>query len=291
MNATTNAAETTETETAFAPIKVDIDDGQVGPDCSGARACLLLDPEGRDVTVWYGVGPGCPEAVWHRRMLTVALNPKAEGENVRAIVEAHLDTVAAIFDLYEGQAWDGSNHVGTWGGDENGVGLDLLTSELEEALAEAATYWDASEWLAPAWYEVKAAVREALVAGRGLDDLAAEWARDGANDGALVHAADIRSNFDKAAEELRAEGDEAIYVVRGAGAATLGDTEELPDARAFGETWRCVEATNGLDAVLKARALDGADASAELDRLLGAWDEDYVARLAAHLGRSVGGAS
>jgi hypothetical protein len=284
MNATTPATPET-TAPAFAPIDLDIGDGQVGNDESVARAGLLLDPEGRAVILWWGVRASVPADVSDRRLLLANVNPKAEGESVRTIVGANLRAIAAIFDLYRGHEREGSNDVGRWAGEAGE--LEGLVEDLERELAKAEIYRDAGDWLAPVWSEVTIAVRAALLSGRDLNDLAAEWARDGANAGTLVHASDVREAFDRAAGRLR-EGREDVYVVwLGAEpkASPLDEAGELPEAKAFGETWRVVEADSEVDAMIKARELDGASAEVELVKVLATWDEDYVAPLAAHLGR------
>jgi hypothetical protein len=272
---------------AFAPIDLDIDDGQVGNDESTARAGLLLDPEGRAVILWWGVRSSVPADVLAHRYLLANVDPKAEGESVRKIVGANLCAIAAIFDLYRGQEQEGSNHVGRWAGEEGE--LEGLVGALERELAKAETYRDAADWLAPVWSEVTRAVRAALLSGRDLDDLAAEWARDGANRGTLVHASDVKEAFDRAAWRLR-QGHEDVYVVclgAESKASPLDEAGELPEAKTFGESWRVVEADSEVDAVLKAFEIDGASAEVQLVKVLATWDETYVAPLAAHLGRDL----
>ncbi len=153
-----------------------------------------------------------------------------------------------------------------------------------------ACYADAAEYLAQAWSEVKRDVRAAVLAGRDLGDLAAEYVRECAAAGALLDASDVRKTFDHAVNEMRGdEDDEDVWVVRlgaEASAKTLGSCD-LPEAKAFGETWRVVEANSEVDAVLKARALDGAGSVEALATILVAWVEEKVAPLAAHLGRQI----
>lgn len=284
MNATTPANPETA---AFAPIGLDIDDGQVGNDESTARAGLLLDPVGRAVILWWGVRSSVPADVSSHRALLANVNPRAEGKSVRKIVGANLCAIAAIFDLYRGQEQQGSNHVGRWAGEEGE--LEGLVEALERELAKAKTYQDAGDWLAPVWGEVTSAVRAALLSGRDLDDLAAEWARDGASGGTLVHASDVKEAFDRATWQLR-DGHEDVYVVclrAEPKASPLDEAGELPEAKAFGETWRVVEADSEVDAVLKAREVGNTGAEVELVKVLATWDEDYVAPLAAHLGRDL----
>lgn len=271
-------------------ITVDIDDGAVTPDVgdrsTGWQASLLLDPEARAVTVWTRVGAGSPEAVTHKRVLTVHLPPAASGKSVREIATANLGCIEAIFALYQGAEWDGQHHVGRWGGGDGGRELEGLLDALRADLADVACHWPASAWLEPDWNESKRAVQDALLADSDLDALAAEWVHKGRDQDAVVEVGEVREQIDAMVGELRGEGDEAVYVVRGADASALGDDDELPDARTFGEAWKVVEATGAIDAVMKARALDGAGAAAELERLIEVWDEDYLAGLLRHLGRT-----
>jgi len=189
-----------------APLTVSIQDGPLTPDFDGRnrgwRACLLLDPEDRTVSVFACIGSGTPEPVWHRRALTVSVNQAASGEHVAALVEANAALVQQIFDRYEGSHWDGNNTVGTWDEGDDGD-LDALVQHLEAALEQAPTYWAAGDWLSGDWGGCRREVAQALADGRDLDQLAAEWVAGGARDGALLTRRDVRAQIDQMVEEVR----------------------------------------------------------------------------------------
>ena len=285
------------------PVAINIDAGRVGPKDSGARALLLLDPEARDVTTWWAIGSGVPQHVYSRRWIAISIDTAADGVSLREAVEAKADAVDELFSLYRGTRWDGQNQVGAWGCEGQCTSeyeacstcerVAELRDLIEEAAGAVACYADASEYLGQAWSEVKRDVRAALLSGRDLDGLAASYASECADQGTLLDKSDVRASFDHAAEELRGHADdEDLHVVRlgkeptATALCELTDGE-LPDADGFGERWCVVEANNAFDAILRARALDGAGREAALAAALGQWDDEYVAPLVAHLGRKM----
>jgi hypothetical protein len=296
-------------ETTIAPVAVAIDDGPVTPDADGRnrgwRASLVLDPAERRVTLFTCIGSGVPADVWHNRALAIAVDTSASGEAVRAILEG--DDAQAILadlcDMYEGDTWDGHNHVGSWPCDETGM-ADYVgpLASLEAMIAEAPCYQSAADWCSPAWSECKREVEAAIL---GAKDAAAEeaalaalvdkWATDARDNGALIDANDLRKQLDAMAEELRGDGEEDVYVVHAGGdmvdtnALDTWDLDRLlSDIAGLGETWALVEATSELDATVKARTLraqGGAAVVAEARRLAGEWNYpgDAIDRIVAAL--------
>ncbi len=111
------------------------------PDCSGASVTLYLIPAaengGKPQVYTFGhVGPGTPEAAWHRRHLSLGTVPlDTNAESLKAWLEGQAETLQAISALYQGSEWNGSNEVGRWHEDA----LDAAYAFGEE-LQEALTY-------------------------------------------------------------------------------------------------------------------------------------------------------
>lgn len=203
------AAPVTETADELS-FTIAIDDGPVTPDYDGAsrgwRACLILDPEDRTVSLYRCIGSGTPVNVWHNRALTASINIAASGEAVAEILREHASAVEAIFDSYEGSEWDGHNHVGSWATDDQQMPTytaDLAS--LEAALEDAPTYWSAGDWLEGDWSGSKRELRKALAAGQTADEVAAAWVASGRSDGALLDHDDVAKQIARMVKEIEEE--------------------------------------------------------------------------------------
>jgi hypothetical protein len=307
---TTIDTVTAAPETTIAPVTVAIDDGPVTPDADGRsrgwRATVIVSPTERRASLFTAIGSGVPADVWHNRVLSLAVNTAASGEAVRAILEddAAQAILADLCDQYEGDRWDGHNHVGRWPCDEGGTPDYLpLIMRLEAMIAEAPCYSSAADWCSPAWSECKREVEAAILGAKDADAeeaaltaLVDKWATDARDNGALIDAADLRKQVDAMAEELAGDlaDDETLYVVEGARVDALRDCDlgaVLADVGSLGETWCLVEATSEIRAARKARTLraqGGAACVAEVRRLGDEWTcamdgRDGVAALVAAL--------
>jgi hypothetical protein len=114
-----------EDEPAAEPEVEPIEIADCGYDCGAGdtqwRYGLYLDPEARRIGHWEMYGSGTPERVWHGRAVIADLPFGAVGESVEEIVRSDelRDLVAALFALYEGSEWNGSNHIGRWQRDDD----------------------------------------------------------------------------------------------------------------------------------------------------------------------------
>ena len=302
----TIAADTTET---IAPVAIAIDDGPVTPDADGRsrdyRASLVLDPEKRRVYLFTCIGSGSPADVWHNRALSITVDTSADGAAVRAILEgeAAQSLLVDLCDMYEGDTWNGHNHVGSWPHTDGLADHVAPVASLEAMIAEAPCYSSAADWCSPAWSECKREVEAAILGAKDADAeeaalaaLVDKWATDARDNGALIDADDLRKQVDAMAEELTGDlaDDETLYIVEGARVDALRDCDldvVLADVGSLGETWCLVEATSEIRAARKARTLraqGGAACVAEVRRLGDEWTcimdgRDGVAALVAAL--------
>lgn len=103
-----------------------------------------------EVFVYGSVGNGCPEPAWNHRWLNVSKVPnQATSESVEKILRDHETELLAIAECYRGAQWDGSNHVGNWGNEDDDTRITYLCDTIFDAMSKALTYWDAREWFAP----------------------------------------------------------------------------------------------------------------------------------------------
>lgn len=166
-----------------------------GYDCGGSsdtqwRYGLYLDPEARRVGHWEMYGSGTPERVWNSRAVIADLPFGAVGEQVEEIVRSDelRDLVAALFDLYEGSEWNGSNHIGRWTQQDEYCDVKQeLIEKIEGLFEHVATYWSASEWMSQVWGQSEAdSVRARLQDSETLEEIAADMVND-----ALINHAHI----------------------------------------------------------------------------------------------------
>jgi hypothetical protein len=131
--------------------KITVDPVGGWPTVSGTRVVIALDPEDRRVYDYYVIGSGAPEAVWHRRHMSLASVPVdtvADSLQEWLEMDEQRKTIEAIIEGYEGTHWTGSNHVGRWSEE-----AEDAAQEFEEACRSAisqneiAQYVDAREWL------------------------------------------------------------------------------------------------------------------------------------------------
>lgn len=103
------------------------------------------DPERIVVYTWNNVGPGTPEAVYHRRHRTLCTAPLcAVEQELLSALQAREESIRAIASGYLGDEWNGHNHVGRWADDDEEQYGDALE------LGDLPTYWSAGEYFGPA---------------------------------------------------------------------------------------------------------------------------------------------
>lgn len=103
-------------------------EGRAAPfERQGERACLVLDPEDRDVSVFRAFGAPAPGKVYCRRAVSIGLPSSADLEHVEEILRAHEAEIEAVFALYAG--------AGAWTGD--GDDLNALLAALEMHVSQA----------------------------------------------------------------------------------------------------------------------------------------------------------
>lgn len=153
---------------------------------SGANNSVYLIPaEEADhgvpqVFVWGNVGSGVPERAWHHRWLCVCgVSATAVEASVQDVLRAHEDELLALATEYQGAEWNGSNHVGSWGGEDRCATIDRLCAKISEAMHEAQTYWEASDWYAPV------SIGDVVCSDLSLDDLVEHEVANAAHDAAL----------------------------------------------------------------------------------------------------------
>lgn len=159
----------------------------------GEHAAVLICPEDRSVSVYRAIGSGVPALVWHRRAQLVAVSPDASLEAVEEALRSN-GLVEQIVALYDGKEWDGSNHVGRWGG-ADGELLALL-DELQQELRDLPRYVDADEWLAPVSSDLAEYVAERVRKGArpadAIADVASDEAGAASGEGAIVDEEEAR---------------------------------------------------------------------------------------------------
>jgi hypothetical protein len=143
---------TTDTTAIWPPITYSGFEGRAARKSIGEKAVVILDPEDRSCSAYTFIGSGVPAKVWHHRAVTIALVAEASLEAVESALRGGESTIEALFALYAGKDWDGSNHVGTWN-DPDDTRFVLL-EKLESELGEVPTYWDASDYFAPVVVEI-----------------------------------------------------------------------------------------------------------------------------------------
>lgn len=160
---------------------------------SGARYYLILNADDRSVSDYAAVGSAVPAPVWHKRWLSLPLDPdvvvgelrkELEDEGTQAII-------ASIFALYGGLEWDGSNNVGRWPTDQWGAPTDEmegLVYQLTEILKQVPSYIEASdlfEWGGMDWFLFHD------YADTTLDTMVQTLVDEARHDGFFIEASDL----------------------------------------------------------------------------------------------------
>ena len=160
------------------------------------RFRLYLDPEARRVSHYEQYGSGTPERAWKGRALLADLPFGAVGSAVREIVEGDefRALVTALFGLYRGAEWDGSDHVGRWDGvTEYDSQVDVGVQAVEALFQAVPTYWAAGDWVSGGqWDESEADnVRKRMADGETLDDIANDMVADALGNDAHLDPEDM----------------------------------------------------------------------------------------------------
>lgn len=166
------------------------------------RFWLYVEPEARRVHHYSQHGDGTPMPVWHGKATLISLPSNAVGTEILAILQDSecRDLLAQLCDQYEGERWDGSNYVGCWR-DDGDDGYPACRHDLEVRIeglfVEVATYWSASDYLAPVWGQHEAdSVRQRLADDGGLDAIADEMVADASRQEATLDADDVRETLE-----------------------------------------------------------------------------------------------
>jgi hypothetical protein len=168
---------------------------------SGARYCLIVDPNDRSIRDWSCIGQGTLSEVWHRLAVSIPVSTAAHTPALRRMVAENVALFAELMDLYKGRQWDGSNWVGDWGDWDSMHRMIELASEIESLIADVPTVWDACEYL------TNTHASDLLDYGDSVADIAQELAREAKDNGAIVLTSDLHCTvidiLSDYAEELR----------------------------------------------------------------------------------------
>jgi len=163
-------------------------------DVSGARNALYAIPglERDDgiphVFVWSVVGSGQPAPAYHGRWLCLgSVSQRAVAPEIERVVRDHEGEILSALETYQGTRWDGHNHVGTWATDPYGAPVEL--PDLEDALGDIPTYWDAGDWFQPVTFAEIAWDW----AGADVDAAVAHEVNDARENNAWLEAGNVRS--------------------------------------------------------------------------------------------------
>jgi|GEM_PF-1500036 len=184
------------------PTPIDYSDlpvGRLGPRASGGTASLVVTPaaeNGGEIGLHIfeeGGGNSWPARVHHGRAIMVGELAGTDGAAVEEILRAHEDLLRAIDSAYLGTRWDGSNHVGVWkpGDIEGETADDAPAEQLREALAEAASYWDAENWLSADLSDVARKLYAELAEGKSTLAYAAAEVATARDQDALIDLEDV----------------------------------------------------------------------------------------------------
>lgn len=171
-------------------LALDIPDGRLGLQMSGARCALVFTPSEENggeigIGVFDHIGPGTPGSVFNRRALIIGAVLNRDGKGVRAILCEHRDVLETLNARYVGAEWDGHNMVGRWEWEDDEEQMYLL-AVLAKTLDNAPCYWAAADWLCPDEANVLNDAKD-----RDLDEYAAELCEDARQMGALLDLPDV----------------------------------------------------------------------------------------------------
>jgi len=163
----------------------------------GWKHFLLLDPEGNNVYVWTGFGPGTPANVWHRRAIAYSL-PPCRGKELAAWVDNHCETIQALLDTYEGPTWDGNNNVGSWSEDREEYEGDFRLA-LEQI--DLPYRWLACDYFADDYDWAVKQLKSAIDVGRTVEQWAKEAVEESEENDAPLAVEDVVKWANNALEE------------------------------------------------------------------------------------------
>ena len=144
------------------PSAADLDTGDTRDSSHHTRLYLIPAEEAPSgvatITVIHGIGhDGIPEPAYHGRWLRIGrYDGRVCGHSLRKILLDHAAELAETASAYHGSEWDGNHRVGVWARNHRGG----VWAHLELDLADAARYWEASEWIEGAYIEVRAQLRD-----------------------------------------------------------------------------------------------------------------------------------
>jgi len=183
----------------------DIPTGRLGPNHCGGTAALIITPSAENggtigLHIFEDVGGNSwPMRVHHGRAIMVGDLAGKSGESVEEILREHEDLIRAIDAAFQGTRWDGNNHVGVWKPvDEDETADEAPTERVRAALAEAASYWDAQDWLGGAFADVVRGLYAALAEGQSVEEYAAAEVDEARASDALIDSGDVVGILERA---------------------------------------------------------------------------------------------
>lgn len=166
---------------------------------SGARNTVYLVPsaengdDGPHVFVWSNVGAGQPERAYHNRWRAVgSVSETAVPDSIKATLKAHESDLLRIAAAYRDAEWNGSNYIGKWQDTEE---LEAIEYQIEQALENVQTFWDVSDWFSVI------TLPKLIQDDSTLDEIVEREVSDGAKNGAVLDADDVRRWLVDSAQE------------------------------------------------------------------------------------------
>lgn len=107
---------------------------------------VIVNFDDKDITDICLTGAGVPSNVFHQRAAIFWVSPKTVPELLQVEVVKILPLFQKLQSYYLGYKWDGSNMVGDWIDDPDGI--HDVAWEIQSALETVPVYWDAGDFLA-----------------------------------------------------------------------------------------------------------------------------------------------
>lgn len=143
---------------------------------SGFRCDVYLDPVERRVYTFLGNNSAPMDAYHNIDQHILTVQDRAIPSTVVDALMGVIDNLESLCDAYQGTAWDGNNHVGTWA---------EVAQEITECMGqidlEVGCFWDPGDWFEP----VSSEVRFLLAQGKTPEEVCASIGTDFGTDGAV----------------------------------------------------------------------------------------------------------